>query len=154
MGGPSMEEEYVVKIKTRKPDELIGKINLLLSDYLPLIYKYNNLVKNKNYYLKPVHIVIKKKSNGERIKYYYYGRYWYRIEKKGNERKGIKWVYLGKEKPEKNLPDPPPNPLEGLVIKFSGDEVSVITARKDMYMMINNVLSSLKISSTSSPAHK
>ncbi len=146
-------EEYILKIKTRKPEEIIKKINLLLSDYLPEIYRYNNLIKDKKFYLKPVHIVIKKRSNGKQIRYYYYGRYWYRIEKKSNGRKGIKWVYLGKEKPDQSLPDPPENPLDGLVIKISDSEISIITARKDMYRLINDVLSSSKTFEEASLVH-
>lgn len=120
--------------------DILRKVSLLLSDYLPVLYKYNSSIKGRNYYLKPVHIVIKKKSSGDKIKYYYYGRYWYRIEKKNNGGVRIKWVYLGTAKPEEDLPDPPKNPLEGLVIKVSKDEFEVIASSRELYEKIQNVL--------------
>ena len=143
-----------MRLKTDNPNELVKKINLLLADYLPEIYRYNNQIKHTKYYLKPVHIVIKKKSNGRQIRYYYYGRYWYRIEKKNNNgRKGIKWIYLGREKPDSSLPDPPENPLEGLVLKISDGEITVITSRKEMLELINAVLSSSRKTLEASLTH-
>lgn len=133
-----------IKIKTSVPQEIVKKVNLLLSNFLPEIYRYNNLVRNKNYYLKPVHIVIKKKSNGSIVKYQYYGRYWYRLERKPGRPSRIKWVYMGKEKPEKELPDPPRNPLDGLVIKISDNEVEIIASKKKTYQLIYEVLASLQ----------
>lgn len=120
--------------------DVIKKINLLLSDYLTTIYMYNSVIKARNYYLKPVHIVTKKKASGEKIKYYYYGRYWYRIERSSNGR--IKWIYIGKEKPISSLPDPPKNPLEGLVVKIDGDELEIIATTKELFEKIHSVLSS------------
>ncbi|MFP3203656.1 MAG: hypothetical protein RXR43_16050, partial [Sulfolobus sp.] len=40
-------------------------------------------------------------------KYIYIGRYWYKLERKNGKQK---WIYLGKEKPLPNLPDPPELP--------------------------------------------
>ncbi|MET1159760.1 MAG: hypothetical protein ABWW65_02255 [Thermoprotei archaeon] len=122
------------------PEKIIGKINLLLSDYIADLYHYNSLIKNSEYYLKPVHIVIKRKPNGERIKYYYYGRYWYRIVRANGN---IKWIYLGKKKPDLKLPDPPQNPLEGLVVKISSNQVEIISSNKELYDKLKNVLKSL-----------
>ncbi|RLG79621.1 MAG: hypothetical protein DRO13_05635 [Thermoprotei archaeon] len=131
-----------LRIKAQKPEEIVKKINLLLSEYMPEFYRYNSMLKSKKYYLKPVHIVIKRKSSGKVVKYYYYGRYWYRIERKTNGSSRIKWIYLGKEKPERNLPDPPHNPLDGLVIKVSSDEVEIINARRDLLKVLSSAISS------------
>jgi hypothetical protein len=151
MGGPSMAEDDILRIKTRNPEEIVRRINLILSDFLPEIYRYNDMIKDKRYYLKPVHIVIKKRGNGHKIKYYYYGRYWYKIEK-NKGRKGIKWVYIGREKPEPSLPDPPRNPLEGLAIKINGNEIAILSGNKYIYKIINDVLSSSRTIAESSPA--
>ncbi len=136
------ESEYTLRIRTEKPQEVIRRINLLLSNYLPEIYRYNSLIKDKKYYLKPVHIVIKRKSNGNKIRYYYYGRYWYRIERNSSGK--IKWVYLGREKPDRGLPDPPKNPLEGLVVKISNGEVVILAAKRETYQLIYEALTSLQ----------
>jgi len=142
-----------VKLENIDPNELLKRINLLLSDYLPEIYMYNNMIKHKKYYLKPVHIVVKTKSNGCKIKYYYYGRYWYRIEKKENGGRGIKWVYIGRDKPDNTLPDPPRNPLEGLVIKISDNEVTIISSSRETLKLINDVLTSYCKAHEASQAH-
>lgn len=132
-------DKYVLKYNKKSIESILRRINILLSNYLTEIYRYNNLVKYKNYYLKPIHIVVKKR-NGENIaKYIYYGRYWYKLLKKP---RGIKWIYIGREKPEKELPDPPRNPLEGLVIKITENEVVIITSSREIYDLINSVLSS------------
>lgn len=120
--------------------DVIRKINLLLSDYLTQIYMYNSMIKARNYYLKPVHIVVKKKASGETIKYYYYGRYWYRVEKLSSGR--LKWIYIGKEKPLSNLPDPPRNPLEGLIVKINGNELEILASTRELYEKIYSVLTS------------
>jgi len=101
---------------------------------------YNTMIKPRNYYLKPVHIVVKKKTSGVKIKYYYYGRYWYRIVKQPSGK--LKWIYIGKEKPLSNLPDPPRNPLEGLVVKIDGSELEIIASTRELYEKIYSVLSS------------
>ncbi len=135
-------ENVSLKIKSVDPDELVKKINIILSEYLPQIYSYNNLIRDKKYYLKPVHIVTKKKPDGNYIKYYYYGRYWYRIERRRDKPSRIKWIYLGKDKPEPDLPEPPENPLEGLVVKISKEGVEIITSKKETYRLIYEALAS------------
>ncbi|MCD6488498.1 MAG: hypothetical protein J7K21_04665 [Desulfurococcales archaeon] len=101
----------------------LGVITLLdrvLDKYRKALYDYNKLISGKGYYLKPVHIVVKKSRTGIPVKYIYYGRYWYRIKYIG-KRSGtsrIKWTYIGRYKPDPNLPDPPVNPLEGIVVKI------------------------------------
>lgn len=98
----------------------------LLDEYKIKLYTYNSLIKKYGFYLKPYHVVVKH-SSGRTIKYIYYGRYWYRLKyacKKGNTSK-IKWIYIGSEKPLSNIPDPPKNPLEGIVIKICDDGIYV-----------------------------
>ncbi|MEM0066495.1 MAG: hypothetical protein QXT76_03775 [Sulfolobales archaeon] len=82
------------------------------------ILNYNEKIKNTGYYVKPIHVTYKN-SNGVKIKYVYFGRYWYRISKR---KKGVAWVYVGKEKPDPSLPDPPLNPFEGVSAIVLNDE--------------------------------
>jgi len=135
-------EEIVLRVNNGG-EEVVKKINLLLADYLPNIYMYNETIKDSKYYLKPVHIVVKSKSDGRKIKYYYYGRYWYRIEKaKSNGKTRINWIYVGKFKPDPNLPDPPENPLEGLVVKVADNEVEIIASKRELLKLVTSVLES------------
>jgi len=85
----------------------------IFSPYRRRIYEYNSLIRESGYYLKPIHLVVKKDVNSK-YKYLYFGRYWYRLIKASNGR--IRWIYVGREKPDPNLPEPPINPLEGLKI--------------------------------------
>ncbi len=105
-----------VKIKAKLIDDVFR-------EYQKLVREYNKKIRESGYYLKPVHIVVKKVNNEVRI-YRYYGRYWWRVEylgKKGG-RSIIKWIYIGREKP-KGLENPPKNPLEGIVVyKVKGDD--------------------------------
>lgn len=123
--------------------KIFNKINLIISDHLRSIYEYNNIVKNYGYYLKPVHMVVKQTKSGK-IKYYYYGRYWYRIEYVKGSKSRIKWIYIGRNKPDPRLPDPPNNPLEGTVIKVGEDSIEIIAPEK-----VSSLLSkALKIDQT------
>lgn len=125
-----------MRLERKYFETILKKINILLSNYLPDIYRYNSLIKNRNYYLKPIHIVVKKTSS-DIVKYMYYGRYWYRLVKKPG---GVKWVYIGRSKPERDLPDPPSNPLEGLVLKITSSEVVVLSCTRELYDKIRDVL--------------
>ncbi len=90
----------------------------LLRSYTLELYKYNSMIRDRGFYLKPKHVVVKNTREGK-VKYIYLGRYWYTIKYIG-KRAGvsrIKWIYVGKEKPDPSLPDPPIHPLEGVVIK-------------------------------------
>jgi len=131
-----------IKIKTLNPEEVVKQINLLISNYLPKIYSYNKLIRYTKYYLKPIHIVVKKKPDGGKTKYYYYGRYWYRLEYGSNGSRKLKWIYVGKNKPVKDLPEPPDNPLEGLVLKISDGEVEIVSSKREIYQLIYRVLAS------------
>lgn len=96
---------------------------LIMELFLPYrrrIYEYNSQIKDTGYYLKPVHLVVKKELN---LKYLYFGRYWYRITKGPHGK--IKWIYVGKEKPDPNLPEPPINPFEGLKIIVNNDDIII-----------------------------
>ncbi|ADI31727.1 hypothetical protein [Staphylothermus hellenicus] len=115
-------------------DNVFNRISLIISDNLRSIYEYNNIVKNYGYYLKPIHVVVKKSGSGA-VKYYYYGRYWYRLEyTRGNKRK-LKWIYIGKEKPDKKLPDPPTNPLEGTVIKIRRGTIEISGSKEALSIL-------------------
>ncbi len=102
------------------------KVDLKIKEVLPIIekqlqkiYEYNKRIKNTGYYLKPVHIVVKKTISGEKKIYRYYGRYWWNVVYRGKRggKSIIKWIYVGREKPP-GIPDPPTHPLEGLVIFY------------------------------------
>lgn len=125
-------KRYIVKNSV----EFFKHINLILSKYTEQIYSYNNIAREKGLYLKPVHVVVKKQRDGRKVKYYYYGRYWYKIEIRKGRPSKIKWIYLGKEKPDPELPDPPRNPLEGLVVRVTEDQVVVSTPSKELYDLI------------------
>lgn len=92
-------------------------------ELLEPIYEYNRSLRGL-FYLKPVHIVYRRGTGGLVKVYFYYGRYWYRVEyagKRGN-RSELRWIYLGRERPP-GAPPPPPNPLEGLsYFALRGDE--------------------------------
>ncbi len=125
-------KRYIVKNSV----DFFKHINLILSKYTEQIYSYNNIAREKGLYLKPVHVVVKKQRDGRKVKYYYYGRYWYKIEIRKGRPSRIKWIYLGKEKPDPELPDPPRNPLEGLVVRVTEDQVVVSTPSKELYDLI------------------
>lgn len=131
-----------IKIKTHNPEEVVKQINLLISNHLPKIYSYNKLIRYTKYYLKPIHMVVKKKPDGGKTKYYYYGRYWYKLEYGNNGSRKLKWIYVGKNKPSEDLPEPPDNPLDGLVLKISDGEVEIVASRREIYQLIYRVLAS------------
>ena len=92
--------------------------------FIKALGEYNKAVYRLGYYLKPKHVVLKTRG-GRRVRYVYYGRYWWRVEYGG--RKGgtsrIKWRYIGVRKPDE-VPPPPPMPLEGLkFIVVGGDDI-------------------------------
>ncbi len=124
-----------LKVNLKYSPDIMKRINLAISEHLVRIYDYNNIAKQKGYYLKPVHIVVKKKD-GEKIKYYYYGRYWYKIEYVKDKKTRIKWIYMGKSKPDPELPDPPENPLEGLVVRLSGDTITVKAPSENVLKLV------------------
>ncbi|MEM0037470.1 MAG: hypothetical protein QW772_00835 [Zestosphaera sp.] len=98
----------------------------LYEPYKHRINEYNLTIKDSGYYLKPLHFVYLKSPNKlVSIKYVYFGRYWYRVHKLTNPRKHnskVRWIYIGKEKPDPTLPDPPLNPFEGIyVLAFESD---------------------------------
>ncbi len=116
----------------------MSEIEKLLRDYTMKIREYNKKIKKSGYYLKPVHIVIKK-VRGETRVYRYYGRYWWRVlylgKKKG--RSIIRWVYIGKEKPV-GLEEPPRNPLEGIVIyTLKGDKENIYVPASHYNKLVN-----------------
>lgn len=97
-----------------------GGLSYLLDLFLRYkleIMEYNERIRSSGYYVKPIHVTYRS-SGGRRLKYVYFGRYWYRVTKKGGR---VVWVYLGREKPEPSLPDPPPNPFEGVSVVVVDD---------------------------------
>ncbi len=108
---------------------IMGGYPLLMNLYEPYkrrINEYNLAIRDSGYYLKPIHFVyIKLPNERTNPRYVYFGRYWYRVHRLFSPRKRgskIRWIYIGKEKPDPSLPDPPLNPFEGLhVIAVEGD---------------------------------
>lgn len=111
----------------------------IFSPYRRRIYEYNSLIRESGYYLKPIHLVVKKSINSK-YKYLYFGRYWYRFTKTSSKR--IRWIYVGREKPDPNLPEPPINPLEGLKIIAVNDNDIIVD--EYVYNVLINIFPSLK----------
>jgi len=96
-------------------------IEKVLDDIKKQVYKYNSEVSKKGYYLKPVHKVYKKLSNGRMRIYEYYGRYWWRLERRNGK---LKWIYVSNIKP-KGLPEFPSHKLEGVVVIREGNDIII-----------------------------
>lgn len=126
------------KVLIRESPSILVKLNLVIGEMLPAFYEYNNKIRHTGFYLKPVHISTRRLQDGTAISYYYYGRYWYRLEKDPLGR--LKWVYIGKDKPVPELPDPPRNPLEGVVIKKYDGTVEIVFASEELFREIYNRL--------------
>lgn len=126
------------KVLIRESPSILVKLNLVIGEMLPAFYEYNNKIRHTGFYLKPVHISTRRLQDGTAISYYYYGRYWYRLEKDPLGR--LKWVYIGRDKPVPELPDPPRNPLEGVVIKKYDGTVEIVFASEELFREIYNRL--------------
>ncbi len=126
------------KVSIKGSASVLARLNLILGRVLPLIYEYNNSIRHTGYYLKPVHIATRRLQDGTTVKYYYYGRYWYKVERDALGK--LKWVYLGKEKPSPFLPNPPPNPLEGVVVKKYDNSVEVEFANEEVFREVYKLL--------------
>lgn len=129
------------KIALKSSLEVFTKANTMIGRLLIPIYNYNSLIKSRGYYLKPVHIVTRQSPDGTKVTYYYYGRYWYKLEKDQTTKK-LKWKYLGKEKPDPSLPDPPPFQLEGLVIKKYDSYVEFLAFNDTFLRLFSDFLAS------------
>jgi hypothetical protein len=101
-------ERHCPKLKIYGCNKIFSR---LLEEYRISLYAYNSRIRETGFYLKPVHKVYYTRKDGTRSIYEYYGTYWW-IKKK----KGYKTLlkYYGKNKPP-GLPDPPINPLSGIV---------------------------------------
>lgn len=58
---------------------------LLMQEFGGRLKVLNLAAARMGYYIKPFHVVYKKSPRGE-LEYRYYGKYWYRIERKGGKR--------------------------------------------------------------------
>ena len=81
-------------------------------------YEYNSRISGTGYMVKPVHKVYRRRSDGTRRIYVYYGRYWWR-------RRGRRLVYAGTRKPRRVRLEPPRNPLAGLSLIVEGDDIII-----------------------------
>lgn len=122
------------KVSIKESTNMLVKLNLIIGELLPVFYEYNNRIRHTGFYLKPVHISTRKLQDGTVVKYYYYGRYWYRIEKDPAGK--LRWTYIGREKPLPELPDPPHNPLEGVVVKKFNNNIEIVFASEELFREI------------------
>ncbi|EHP69586.1 MAG: hypothetical protein RXS23_03150 [Metallosphaera yellowstonensis] len=97
----------LIRMTERQFDQILTRLK-------SFVYEYNSRITRYDVYLKPFHIVYKKGK-----KYIYIGKYWYKLEKMNGK---LKWIYLGKEKPIPELPDPPRVP-EITIIKEDSEYV-------------------------------
>ncbi len=104
------------------------------------VYEYNNSIKSRyGVYLKPVHIVTKSTTRGKRV-YIYYGKYWYRIERRGSR---IRWIYIGSKKPYEDMPDPPLNPLEMIEIREESGRVCIYAKVQELNDEVRSFINEL-----------
>ena len=89
-------------------------------------YEYNSRISHTGYMVKPVHKVYRRRSDGSKRVYIYYGRYWWR-------RKGGRLVYAGTRKPARVKLEPPKNPLVGLSIIVEGNDIIIPCWLYDSY---------------------
>lgn len=115
----------------------------IMDEFMRMLYEYNSRIRSSGYYLKPYHVVTRRTPYGTK-RYYYYGRYWYRVKYVGKKGKTslVKWEYVGKTKPDEKLPDPPNHPLEGVVFLVEGEDVIM---REEDYRRLRRFFEGLKI---------
>lgn len=101
-------------------------LHTLIDEYRTALYNYNTMIKKYGVYLKPIHIVVKKTSEGAKV-YHYYGKYWYKVIYSNGR---LRWIYIGKEKPFPELPNPPLNPITVVKIINRGDSNSCVYVDK------------------------
>jgi len=106
-----------IKLTQQQFEEILSKLK-------KVVYEYNAIIRGSGVYLKPYHAVYKQNK-----KYIYIGKYWYRLERVGGK---LKWIYLGKNKPIKNLPDPPKIP-----------ESTIIVENNEVYIVENKLIEEL-----------
>ncbi|MEM4788627.1 MAG: hypothetical protein QXV06_02400 [Ignisphaera sp.] len=84
------------------------------------------MIKRYGVYLKPIHIVVKKTPEGSKV-YHYYGKYWYKVIYNNGR---LRWIYIGREKPFPEIPNPPLNPVTVVRIINMDDSSSCIFVDK------------------------
>jgi hypothetical protein len=104
----------------------------ILADLKRVFYEYNRVIRGTGYYLKPVHKVYKRVGGLVRV-YEYYGRYWWRLTRRGGR---LRYVYSGTIKPRGVPVDPPSNPLEGLSLIREGGDVIVRCSDFDRFARV------------------
>jgi len=136
-----------IEIKVIGP---LAKLERVLRDimdrYMTELYRYNELIKSYGYYLKPMHIVTRRTSNGIR-RYYYFGKYWYKLSYEGKRGKTsrVKWIYVGRNKPLPEIPDPPPNPLDLLMVKIDNNSIRLYVSSNKMIKKIIELFKGFKV---------
>lgn len=108
----NVEDECRVIVRGGAP-----RIDEILEEVKAKVYAYNSMISGTGYYLKPVHKVYRRLSDGTVKIYEYYGKYFWK-------KAGKRLVYAGTVKP-RGLPDPEPMPLEGLSLIRIGDDVVI-----------------------------
>ncbi len=110
------------------------RIDSIIDEYKSVIYEYNTRISGQGYYLKPVHKVYRRLSDGTLKVYEYYGRYYWR-------KAGERLIYAGREKP-RGLPDIH-LPFEGLaVIRINNSDVVIDC---DLYDKFKHIFEGLHV---------
>ncbi|MEM2296187.1 MAG: hypothetical protein QW775_05800 [Ignisphaera sp.] len=118
------EDLYMLFCASRECTSKVLKT--LVDEYRTTLYSYNTMIKKYGVYLKPIHIVVKKTSEGAKV-YHYYGKYWYKVVYSNGR---LRWVYIGREKPFPWIPNPPLNPITTVKIINRGSDTSCIYVDK------------------------
>ena len=100
-------------------------------------YEYNSRISHTGYMVKPVHKVYRRRSDGSKRIYVYYGRYWWR-------RKGKRLVYAGTRKPARVKPEPPRNPFSGLSIIVEDEDIIVPCWLYEAYAQVFSGLTAVR----------
>ncbi len=116
---------------------LLGRIEYMIKEPF---YRYNSLISQYGYYVKPVHKVYKNRA-GSKIIYVYYGRYWFRRGSRG------RLIYAGTEKPAEVPVEPPQSPLEGVTLIVDSDDLLVSESGIDRFLsFVRRAIGGLELS--------
>jgi hypothetical protein len=129
------KEPQTCKIRVINGARVLEKV---LDEVKRPLYEYNSVISRHGYYLKPVHKVYKRLSDGSLRVYEYYGRYWWKLRRVSGR---LRWIYVGNVKP-KGLPEPPPHALDGVIVIREGEDIIIDC---DLYDKFKNVFSGLPV---------